>query len=72
MSTVTDTTYPFPVPCAATGDATIGSTCAVDTMAEALIPGVADEGARAVWEVGQVSVHDGAGNVFMREGIFVP
>jgi hypothetical protein len=36
------------------------------------VPGIAKERARAVWELGQVELHDGAGNVFMREGIFVP
>jgi Tol biopolymer transport system component len=71
-ATVQDIPYTFPVACAATEDATAGSTCAVDTTAEALLPAVAKEKRRAVWAVGQVALHDGAGNAFMRQGVFVP
>jgi WD40-like Beta Propeller Repeat len=72
-ATVSDITYSFPVPCAATDkDDTIGSQCAVDTTADALVPGTVKERRRTIWQLGQVALHDGAGNAFMRQGIFVP
>ena len=37
--TVSDTHFPFAVPCAATSDTTIGSACAVSTSANAVVPG---------------------------------
>jgi hypothetical protein len=70
--TVQDITYLFPVPCSGTPNGTVGSTCAVDTTAEALAPGVAKEKKRTIWALGQVRLHDGAGNAFMRQGLFVP
>jgi hypothetical protein len=79
--TVTDTSFPVTVPCAATADGTVGSTCAVDTTADAILPNTIKEGRRAVWQVGQVHVFDGGpdgvattpGNtLFMDQGVFVP
>jgi hypothetical protein len=70
--TVADTTYSFPVPCASTSDETIGSRCEVDTTAEALVAGLVKERRRTIWQLGQVALHDGAGAVFMRQGIFIP
>lgn len=64
--------YSFPIPCAATADTTIGAECTFDTTAEAFVPGIAKEGRRAIWELGQLAVHDGTGSVFMRQGVFVP
>jgi Tol biopolymer transport system component len=69
--TVKDMPYSFSVPCAATA-ADVGSSCALDTTADTLVPGTVKEKRRAVWEVGQVALNDGAGNAFMRQGIFVP
>ena len=70
------------VPCAATGDATVGSTCSITTTANTLAPGAAVEGQRAIWETGQVRVSDGGadGNpatadgegLFLVQGVFVP
>jgi hypothetical protein len=82
--TVTDVVIPATIPCAATTDATVGSTCTVDTTLDALVPGTVKEGARAVWELGQVKVYDGGSDgdaettagadntLFMIEGLFVP
>ena len=71
-ATMQDVPWSFPIPCAATASATIGAECSFDTTAEAFVPGIANEGRRAIWALGQLAIHDGAGNVFMRQGVFVP
>jgi len=69
------------VPCAPTADTSVGSTCFGSTTADALIPGVAREGTRAVWQLGQVTVADGGSDgigstepngTFAVQGVFVP
>jgi hypothetical protein len=70
--TVSDAPFAFSVPCAATAASEIGSTCAIDTTADAVMPGVVSEGARAIWAVDDVEVADGGGAVFLRPGVFVP
>jgi outer membrane protein assembly factor BamB len=70
-ATVSDTSFSFPVPCAVTDDSRSGSRCSTATTAEAIVPGVAHEGARAVWELGQVTIKDGE-TPFLRQGVFVP
>ena len=59
----------------------MGSTCAVSTSLEAIVPGAVKEGKRAVWQMGQIQVYDGGadGNpatgpntLFARQGVFVP
>jgi hypothetical protein len=79
--TVTDTTFPFTLPCSATADTSVGATCSVTTTADVVLPGVIVEGKRAVWELGQVIVLDGgedglastADNLpFLSQGLFVP
>ena len=71
----------FPATCAGTPDTTVGSTCAANTTADALVPGSAVEGVRTIWQVSQVEVLDGGSDStaatnpntpFMRQGIFVP
>ena len=71
-ATVEDLPYTFPIPCSPTADATIGSACPFDTTAEALLPGAVKEGRRAIWQLGQLSVHDAGGDVFLRQGVFIP
>jgi hypothetical protein len=71
-ATVQDITYSFPIPCSATADTTIGGDCTFDTTAEAFVPGIAKELRRSIWELGALRVHDGAGNLFLTQGIFVP
>jgi hypothetical protein len=80
-ATVADLSYTATVPCQPTADTAIGSTCTVSTTADALAPGAAKEGRRAIWELGQMELYDGgpdgvastAGNTpFLREGVFVP
>jgi len=67
--------------CAPTLDPEIGSTCSVVTTLDAITPALIDEGARSIWQVGQVEVVDGGpdgvmdttpNSVFARQGVFVP
>jgi len=76
-----DTDFPVTVPCTATASTATGSTCAVSTTLDALVPGAVVEGKRASWELGQVQVWDGGASgvagasdarLFADEGIFVP
>ena len=80
-ATAQDGTFAWTVPCAATSDTTIGATCAVNTSADAVTPGVIKEGMRAIWQLGQVQVFDGGADgqasttpntVFATQGVFVP
>jgi len=71
-ATVQKLTHSHPLPCAATADATVGATCAFDTTVEALVPGAVKELQRAIWALDQVQVHDGDGDPFLRQGIFIP
>jgi hypothetical protein len=73
--------FPVTVPCAATADPARGSTCALATTVDAVTPGAAQEGKRAVWELGQVQVLDGGpdgdvstsdNSLFAVQGVFVP
>jgi hypothetical protein len=71
----------FQVPCAATVSVG-GSTCALATSANALAPGMVTEGARAIWELGQVQVYDGGADgigateedntLYATQGVFIP
>jgi subtilisin family serine protease len=80
-ATLGDTPFEFVVPCTATADTETGSNCSVSTSADAVYPGVAAEGARAIWQLSQVSVADGGtdglastdpNGVFAVQGLFVP
>ncbi len=51
--------YFWTVPCAATGDTTVGATCDLTTTADAVLAGSATEGARAIWATGRVEAYDG-------------
>ena len=71
-ATVQQLIHSHPLPCSATADATVGSSCDADTTIEALVPGAVKELQRAIWELDAIRVHDGAGNLFMTQGVFVP
>jgi hypothetical protein len=70
------------VSCAPTASPAVGSTCGVDTTADAVIPGVALEGRRTIWAHGAVHVFDGGADgeaetlgdndLFQTQGLFVP
>jgi hypothetical protein len=79
--TVQDVPFSFPVPCTATSDTTIGSTCSVTTSADAILPGMVVEETRSNWQVGAVQLFDGGADgdagttpntLFADEGYFVP
>jgi hypothetical protein len=75
--------FPVTIPCASTAT-NIGSTCAIVTTYNALIPGVIKPSSinhRAVWEYSQVQVNDGGSDgvvatapntLFMVQGMFFP
>jgi hypothetical protein len=80
-TTLRDLSYDFAVPCTPTEDPEAGSTCSLFTTADAVTPGLVDEGARAVWQLGQVTIADGGSDglaatepngVFAVQGLFVP
>ena len=60
--TVVDTQLEMPVTCVGTAASTIGSTCALNTTIDALIPGAVRETQRAIWQLGQTSVLDAGPN----------
>jgi hypothetical protein len=74
--------YTVTVPCTATtANTAIGSSCALNTTVDALVPGTIKEGRRAMWALGQVRVNDGGpdgvvsttpNTLFMVQGVFVP
>jgi len=80
--TVSDTTLPVTIPCAATTDTTIGSTCSLSTTVNSVYPGAVVAGKRAIWQLGQVRVYDGGtdglasttadNTLFLDQGVFVP
>ena len=79
-----DKTFEMTVSCGASPSTITGSTCQLTTTADALYgdPSTVKEGARTVWELGQVNVYDGGpdgdvqtptGNtLFATQGLFVP
>jgi hypothetical protein len=80
-ATASDVTLAFSVPCNATAG-TEGATCNLSTTADAILAGVAKEGERSVWELGQLQVYDGGADgdadttgdntLFAVPGLFVP
>ena len=71
-STTQDFDYSYEVPCVATADTFLGSTCASNTSFDAIVPGSAPEGSRAIWRLGRLEVRDGHGFLFATQGVFVP
>jgi uncharacterized repeat protein (TIGR01451 family) len=81
-ATVEDLAFPITVPCAETGGTTdVGSSCAVSTTANTVMPGAIIDAKREVWELSQLRVRDGGADglastapndVFAVQGIFVP
>ena len=77
-----DTPFRVTIPCTATGSATVGSTCAVNTTVDAVLgAGAIKETMRTIWQLGQVRVNDGGADgvvsttpntLFAVQGLFVP
>ena len=57
-ATVQDARFDVPIDCAASPDPALGSACAIDTTANTLVPGFAQEGNRAVISAFSVSLED--------------
>jgi len=81
VGTVQDTSFGVTVPCAGTAATGVGSTCSIDTTADAVLPGVVKELRRSIWQLGQVQVFDGGADgvvstnpntLFAVQGVFVP
>jgi hypothetical protein len=80
--TAQDLDYGFDVPCTTTLVTSVGSTCAIATTANTLVPGTVPDGKRMNWQFGQGRVLDGGadGNgatlsddqEFLRQGLWVP
>jgi len=80
-ATMVDVGFPIPLDCLPTTDSSQGSTCGVNTTANALAPGVVRSGSAAVWQIGQVELRDSGpdgvrGNsddeLFAVQGVFLP
>jgi Tol biopolymer transport system component len=77
-----DSPYAVNVPCTPTTDTAIGSSCSIDTTADAVVPGTVREGDRSIWQLDQIRVYDGGGDgnprttsgntLFAVQGVFVP
>ena len=82
VPSTTDLPFGFTVPCTATADTTLGGDCRVLTSVDAVVPGAAAEGTRAVWAMDQWKVQDGGpdgdaetggdNSLLAVQGIFVP
>jgi hypothetical protein len=82
VGTGQDTPLRITIPCAATSDTTVGSTCSVNTTADAVIgAGAIVESKRTIWQLGQVRINDGGADgvvsttpntLFAVQGVFVP
>jgi TolB protein len=80
--TVTDTSIFATVPCTPTADSNTGSTCTLSTTADAIAMHTVMEGWKAIWQLGQIKVHDGGADgdadtpgdneLFAVQGLFVP
>jgi hypothetical protein len=81
-ATSTDIPLELTVGCIATAATNEGSSCAANTTADALAPGTAKEGRRAIWQLGRAEVYDGGADgdaqtpagdtLFATQGLFVP
>ena len=80
--TVQDIELRASVPCVATPTSAAGSTCALSTTMDSLIPGSVSEGRRAIWTLGRIEVLDAGvdgdadtlanNGLFAVQGVFVP
>ena len=69
------------MPCVPTPDPSVGSTCAVNTSANAVLPRSVKEGQRTIWQLGSIEVYDGGpdgrahtadNTLFEVQGLFAP
>jgi hypothetical protein len=76
-----DRPYSFTVPCTSTAATNTGSTCSLDTTADALVPNTIKENLRSIWQLGKIEVFDGGADGvastdpntrYLVQGFFVP
>ena len=82
VPSTTHLSFGFTVPCTTTADTTLGGDCRVFTSVDAVVPGAAAEGTRAIWGVDQWRVSDGGpdgdaetagdNSLLAVQGLFVP
>ena len=60
--TAADLPLDIPIDCTVTSGTSVGSTCSLNTTADALYPGIAREQSRSVWQFGELRVHDAGPN----------
>jgi hypothetical protein len=80
-ATVTDADLGFNIQCATTPSTSIGGACNATTSVDTIMPGLAREGVRSVWETKQIKVFDGGpdgdadtanNTLFEVQGAFTP
>jgi len=80
-ATGTDVLFPYTIPCQATADPNIGSTCSVSTSVDGVMPGFVKEGKRSIWALRSAHVLDGGSDgvasttpntLFATQGFFTP
>jgi hypothetical protein len=80
-ATVVDIPFPVNGTCANTTETTIGGTCAVNTSANAVVPGAVKDAQRAIVEIQQLQISDGGADgqvstadntLFGVQGVFIP
>ena len=81
-ATVQETPLEIVIPCTPVADPNEGSSCSSTTSVDALVPGAAPEGRRAIWQLGRVAVYDGGADedadtpagdtLFATQGVFIP
>ena len=81
-ATAIDVSLAFPVGCAETASSSTGGHCSAATTADAIMPGIAKEIRRAIWQLGRVEIYDGGADrdgdttgdntLFAVQGLFTP
>ena len=81
-ATASDVPSSFAFPCVGDSDPAVGSICSVSTTANAVLPNIAREGYRAIWQLGQIEIYDGGDDgqastpwdnqLFEVQGLFAP
>ena len=80
-ATVIDIPFPVVTGCTATASTAVGSTCAITTTANAVVPGAVKDTKRAIIEISQLQITDGGtdgvvattpNTLFEVQGIFIP
>jgi uncharacterized repeat protein (TIGR01451 family) len=80
-ATLQDISFPATVPCVATNDTGVGSTCSLSTTFDGLVSGSVLESKRSAWQIADLRLYDGGrdgvartgpNTLFAAQGIFIP